>query len=275
MQYNPKQLDDNHNVSKTPILLEAFKLVGGMLAIFLVVYLVLGFSMDWAVMTITEETEDRYLAPWMASHKKFAPQEKAHPDEARYQKMLDSLTAEIPDKYITDDYRRKYVLQVNESETVNAFAVPGGRVILMSGLLDQAHSDDEVAFVIAHELGHFVHKDHLRGMGRGIVLVALSIMTGGDKNPATPFIIGALDAKDKQFNRYQETIADEFAVELMLGAGYDPKGGVEFMETLLDEQGDILTVVEGAMEFTSTHPATQNRLAHLKREIEMRRNGQG
>ena len=67
-----------------------------------------------------------------------------------------------------------YPLQVNlvESETPNAFAFPGGKIVVFSSLLDSVQSENGLAFVLAHELSHFQNRDHLRGMGRSIVFTA-------------------------------------------------------------------------------------------------------
>ncbi len=269
MKYTPPtQPPVENNITDVHPLFDAFRLVGGLLAAFLLVYIVLGTSMDWAVMNITEETEDKYLSSLGKASIPFKKGESSHPREQDLQVMITKLADVIPmNKKETSSYHRTYRLSVYNSDEVNAFALPGGEVIVLSGLIDKAHSDDEIAFVLAHELGHYKSKDHLRGMGRGIVLLSLSILAGGENNPAAPFIVSSLSLKDKQFSRQQESVADSFALRLMQDAGYDPNGGIEFMETLLEDSSK--TSIESALEILSTHPASSNRIEDLRNEIKL------
>ncbi len=66
-------------------------------------------------------------------------------------------------------------LAILEEESPNAFAVPGGAIYVTRGLLDSVESENELAFVLGHEIGHFRNRDHLRGLGRGLIVsLALS-----------------------------------------------------------------------------------------------------
>jgi Zn-dependent protease with chaperone function len=65
-------------------------------------------------------------------------------------------------------------VHVQPSTAVNAAALPGGHMLVFSGLLTEMRSENELAFVLAHELGHYAHRDHLRGLGRALVLMAAS-----------------------------------------------------------------------------------------------------
>jgi Zn-dependent protease with chaperone function len=66
-----------------------------------------------------------------------------------------------------------------QSDAVNAMAVPGGKMVVFSGLLDSLSSTNGLMFVLAHEVGHFKNRDHLRLMGRGIVLSILAMLALG------------------------------------------------------------------------------------------------
>jgi Zn-dependent protease with chaperone function len=60
-----------------------------------------------------------------------------------------------------------YKVSVHDQATVNAVALPGGNIIVFKGLLTELKSENEVAMILAHELGHYAHRDHLHGIGQG------------------------------------------------------------------------------------------------------------
>ena len=104
---------------------------------------------------------------------------------------------------------------VLSSSVPNAFALPGGKVYLLDGLLQKARNPDEVAGVIAHELGHVHHRDNLRKIiqeGGTSFLVGLLL---GDVIGATAVIFAARSVLDASYSREAEQRADAFAVETM------------------------------------------------------------
>src|SRR6185369_7835860 len=112
---------------------------------------------------------------------------------------------------------------VLEDETVNAFALPGGHVFVLTGLLKKSQSPDEVAGVLAHELGHVVLRHHLRTAMRSLgVGAAASVVLGDTGGLAALLASGSGQPLDLAFSRDQESEADEFAVELAATAGFDP-----------------------------------------------------
>ncbi len=142
-------------------------------------------------------------------------------------------------------------------ETPNAFAVPGGVMLITSGLIKSLNSENGLAFVVGHELGHFKHRDHLTGMGRGLGLMIAAAFLGlagsdGFGLDITKQMIG------NSFNRQQETAADNYSLELMQLAYGHFSGAEEFFKYILESkdawQGKIPS-------FLSTHPNPKERLA--------------
>jgi predicted Zn-dependent protease len=144
------------------------------------------------------------------------------------------------------------------SEAVNAAALPGGKIIVFSGLLAEAGSADEVAGVLAHEIQHVLHRDALRGLvGRlgGSAVTAL-ILGGGD----LAMIAGQAGALDQlAYGRDQERAADRDGVLLLTRAGLPPAALSAFLERLRAREGGKLP------EFLSTHPDTGARIVELRR----------
>ena len=148
-------------------------------------------------------------------------------------------------------------IEVLTSRIPNAVALPGGRIYLFDGMLDRAESPDEVAGVLAHELGHVVHRDGLRGLiqaGGSSFLIGLLF---GDVTGSGALILAARTLIDSAHTREAETMADTFAGDVMLGLGRSPKP----MGTLLfritgNQRGESL-------RFLNSHPVTEDRLDAL------------
>ena len=153
----------------------------------------------------------------------------------------------------------------NEKE-VNACAVPGGRIVVLSRLLKEAKSDDEIAGVLAHEFGHVIHRDSLRRLlHTGGLGLCLAIITGGAVNNDSLAVLipAAHRLESLNYSRTQEAAADNVAVDLTLKAGYKPEALIDFferMEKRYPSGGPILNAL------VSDHPMGADRVAAIKAE---------
>lgn len=149
-------------------------------------------------------------------------------------------------------------VRVINSKMVNAFAVPGQRIGIFRGLIDAADSADEVAGVLAHEMGHVVHRHPTEGVLRQLGLSAtLQLLVGGSG-------VGIEDAAGLgntlltlAYSRQAEAEADANALKILGGAGLDGHGLNRFF-LRLQQKGDISGVVPTLL---LTHPPTAERLA--------------
>lgn len=147
--------------------------------------------------------------------------------------------------------------QVLSTPIPNAIALPGGRVYLMDGLLQKAQSPDEIAGVLAHELGHVHHRDNLRLMiqtGGTSFLIGLLF---GDVTGAGAVIFVGRSVLDASYSREAERSADAFATEVMhkLGRSSKPMGELLFRVTGA-EKGKTISIL-------ANHPLTEDRLATM------------
>lgn len=139
----------------------------------------------------------------------------------------------------------------------NAFALPGGKVYLFEGLLEKAENPDEIAGVLAHELGHLQHRDSMRELihnGGTSFLIGLLF---GDITGSGALIFASRSLVTSSYSRDAETNADTFAIETMhkLGRPAKPMGELMFRVTG-KEGGKGLSIV-------SSHPLTEDRLARM------------
>jgi len=149
---------------------------------------------------------------------------------------------------------------VTESPEPNAFALPGGNVLVTSGLLAQARSENELAFVLAHELGHVEGRDPLRALGRGVLLgIALAELGGSDGAAVAG---SAAELGERAFSREQESAADRFALALVAAEYGHVAGATDFLERLPDAGAAGASGV--ATGWLATHPRSAERVAELE-----------
>jgi Zn-dependent protease with chaperone function len=150
-------------------------------------------------------------------------------------------------------------LGVINSRTPNAFALPGGRIIILNGILQASQTADEIAGALAHEMGHLAHHDGMKTLvesgGMGFVLGTVL----GDFAGATALLFASKTIVQASFSRDVESAADSYAVDTMRTLGRSPV-----------PLGDLLTRLTGSPSGGSlpslldSHPATPDRLAAMR-----------
>ena len=149
-------------------------------------------------------------------------------------------------------------VHVKQSDAVNAAALPGGHMVVFTGLLSEMTSENELAFVLAHELGHFAHRDHLRGLGRALVLMTASTILLGADNSVNSMIGQGMVLTELSFSRQQETRADEFALETLFRHYGHVADSTSFFSKI-PKDGD-----PGRFgHYFASHPQNQRRIDHL------------
>lgn len=143
----------------------------------------------------------------------------------------------------------------------NAFALPGGKVFVLRGLLDKAENPDELAGILAHELGHLKHHDNMRGLiynGGTSFLIGLLF---GDVTGSSAVIFASRSLVEASYSREAETAADTFAIEIMHALGRSPKPAAELMFRITGKEGG-----SGLTNILASHPLTEDRLARMTKE---------
>ncbi|MGY3440043.1 M48 family metallopeptidase [Bradyrhizobium sp. USDA 4473] len=139
----------------------------------------------------------------------------------------------------------------------NAFALPGGKVYLFDGLLEKAENPDEIAGVLAHELGHLRHRDSMRELihnGGTSFLIGLLF---GDVTGSGALIFASRSLVTSSYSRDAETNADTFAIETMHKLGRPAKPMGELMFRVTGKEGGK------GLSLVSSHPLTEDRLARM------------
>ncbi|HEY5627785.1 MAG TPA: M48 family metallopeptidase [Nitrospira sp.] len=165
---------------------------------------------------------------------------------------------------------------IDDDKMVNAFALPGGKVAIFTGILKHTKDDAGLATVMGHEIAHALQRHGVERMSRSIVdqiaqLGALGAAASGHTNGAAiQGLLGAYGVNvSLPFNRKQESEADFVGLRLMAEAGYDPRAAVPFWERMSGCPRQMIDKVcfrsqHAIPEFLSTHPSDLTRINQIE-----------
>ena len=171
--------------------------------------------------------------------------------------------------YALKDY--KWEFNLIESEEKNAWAMPGGKVVVYEGILPIAKDEAGLAVVMGHEIAHAIAKHGNERMSQGLIaqMGGMALSKALEEKPGktrqlwmTVFGVGAQFGVMLPFSRLQETEADHLGLIFMAIAGYDPDEAVEVWKRMAQMK-------EGQTppEFLSTHPSDETRIRKIKETI--------
>ncbi|HOV59904.1 MAG TPA: M48 family metallopeptidase [Candidatus Hydrogenedentes bacterium] len=247
---------------------DAFILLGCLLFLGVMAFYAVLLTVNWLVTLIPPETESRIFAP--IALEQFLPMRNEDPSNREtwgtWKETMERLRAHPAVLPLS------YRLVLVESDQPNAFAIPGGTIAVTSALVD-AIGDDRVAIamVLGHELGHFAHRDHLRGLGRSITLgLLISVLFGNDFG-----MLGnaAINLVELRYSRRQEEAADLFSARLLL----DTLGTVDNIDGFFRRMAEQEQLPRWAYMF-STHPHPEERIRALEtfaRQYRSKQSGAG
>ncbi|MUG91433.1 M48 family metalloprotease [Scytonema sp. UIC 10036] len=151
-----------------------------------------------------------------------------------------------------------YTFQVVQDDSINAFATAGGYVYVTTGLLRAADNEAQLAAVLAHEIGHIASRHSIEQMRQTAITRGLANAAGLDRSTAVQ--LGVELALQRPRSRKDEYEADRRGIQTLARAGYDPRAMIAFLQKLRNQPTPPT--------FLSTHPAPDDRIAALKREID-------
>lgn len=230
--------------------------VGGVV---LAVVLGLWFGSDLVV----ELAVDRIPVEWEQKLGESAYQDfLAHQDvmkEGPAVAAVQEMTRRLADAIPGNPYH--FTVTVVKSDVVNAFALPGGYVVVFTGLMKKAQNGEEVAGVLGHELNHVLQRHGLERIVKNVGLMTIVAIVFGDQQGLVGLMreVG-VELLTLRFGRAQETEADLTGLRLLHRAKIDPRGMITFFERLAEHEN-------GRIELLSTHPMSTTRGERLKAEL--------
>lgn len=163
------------------------------------------------------------------------------------------------------DSRYPFKFHIVEDPTLNAFAIPGGHVVLHTGLLLAADTPEEVAGVLAHEIAHVTQRHSFRSMVSSLGMSQLIQAFFGDSSGLLAVLANSSGfLMDRKFSRDYERDADDKGWEYLMRANIQPEGMIEFFRKLQAEEEQSVGGAGTALSLISTHPATQERMDFLQ-----------
>jgi predicted Zn-dependent protease len=166
------------------------------------------------------------------------------------------------------DSEMNWEMAILETNELNAFVMPGGKIVIFEGILRAARDQHQLAAVIGHEIAH-VTAEHTKrkllqgGKGMEVGIQVAAVLLGGGNYGAQytaqeMLNQGAMYGLLLPYKRGQETEADVIGLEFMAKAGFDPRAAVPLWQNMEKQSGG-----EGPAEFASTHPSPDNRIESL------------
>ena len=260
MKFVSRTPDDGVNVSKQHPLREAVELLAGVAIVGTLALVALSFLAEFLILRIPPEYEARYFDQGWADS--LASEALDSQTTLQLQELTDRIASHWPD--------RPYPLRVGitDDPEPNAFALPGGTILVTRGLLKLSKTENELAFVLGHEVGHFRNRDHLRNLGRQVtVALAVAVLSGSSVSGSVDILGLAQTVAERSFSRDQESAADEFGLQALYAEYGHVQGADEFFEKM--PRDDMLTGGRLGRYF-STHPVGDDRIEALNQLAETR-----
>jgi predicted Zn-dependent protease len=176
-----------------------------------------------------------------------------------------------PLKQVAGEKSDDLTFYIATSENLNAFALPGGKIILNSGTILNAARPEELYGVLAHEISHVTLRHTTRQMISVFgVYMAVDLILGNIIGTVAAVGQGASYLLQQGFSRDQEREADQQGLAYLLEAGIDPRGIIEFFNRIEREKAahETLSEIDKNLSFLSTHPTSRERISDLSRQIE-------
>ena len=246
-------IEDNDNVSKTNVLSEFFFLLLGIFLICLAIYASADFIAGIAIDNMSNEKQVKIEKMLSDSRIKTI---KVHPEKIQrliqIKKQIVSMDKNLQGK-------SKFPIYEADMKEINAFVMPDGKIYFTRGLLDRINDEQILTFVLAHELGHYAPRDHLKSIGRQLISATLlSLITFGQKDMAS-VVSGFSTADSITHSQKQEKMADLYANNIILKLYGTNQGAIDFFEFLKKEEK-----LPEILYYISSHPSNDQRINLLK-----------
>ncbi len=246
---------DNINVTEKNPLGELGKILVGLAVILISVYLLI-FTVSGVILINLPEVKRTHIEELLTKNCKQTPMEISAEDRNRLE--------EIKNKILNADpkFPKTPRIEINivKNNDINAYSYPNGDIDITEKLFEELKSDEELAFILAHEMGHYKHKDHLmhlrRNIANGATIILFSIFnTNSHINTAAS---SSFKLTELSFSRQDETNADKYAIDILNNLYGNARAGIKVMEILKEKN-------KFNIEFLSTHPDLDRRIEYIEK----------
>ena len=263
--YVPKEITEEVNVTPANPLVNLAYLMATVTFVGALIYGSLGLVASRLATRMDPKTEESIGAAMTAA----LPFEQATDDSrvAYLEDLLADLEADIPNTTLGEATYPPLKVGILDTEVENAMVTAGSYLFVTDGLLQNVESENELAFVLAHELGHLQYRDPLRALGRSLVWITLSSLLGLGQGGDT--VAGMVNLAELSYSRGQETAADDYALELIVTRYQHADHSLGFFQRAQAEEHDWGALSKVA-EWQQTHPLTGDRIRRLERTLDQK-----
>lgn len=247
-------INDNDNVSKTSDMKEFLTLAIAGALIFAAIFLCFDLLSNIYITCMSPKQQvkiESFISPLVKKPLKV--------NDSKYEKKM-AYAQYIKQKIVGADKnlqnRSNFGLFIVRDKSVNAFVEPDGNIYFTTGLLDETKDSEELSFVLAHELGHYAYRHHLKTVSRGVTLAALAtIFTGGQNESLNGTIQNLVNITSIKYSQQQEIEADLYANNVIKQLYGENDGAIEFFKNIEKKS----KYPEFLLLF-STHPLPKDRI---------------
>ena len=246
-------IEDNVNISKTSDIKEFFILTTAIIVMVCGIFFVSDIVMQIFINNMSYQTQ-RKIENFLNEDSKHTNQStKANQKEIlelqKIQKKLEANDLELK-KF------KKLEIGISDNKEINAYIYPNGEIYFTKGILKELKSEDQKAFVLAHEIAHYKNRDHLKSIGRSILALATINLIGlGGGEFTTKIMYSIYNINDLKYSQKQEIEADKYAGKLIKKIYGTNKGATEFFK-LIDQKQHFPEFIH----YFSTHPSPSTRI---------------
>lgn len=214
-----------------------------------------------------------WLMPWIGERvaMNFSKEYEIELGESMYQATMATAKVDSAKTRILNEFYKKlnyavdYPVKITviEAQEVNAFAIPGGHIVVHDAILEGMKTPEELAALLGHEASHIAKRHSLRSMFRGFARRMFILLLTGNDTGIVGYLAANADAlKGLQYSRSLETEADNEGMKLMAGSGLSAEGMLQLMNMLQQE-----TAGKEPAAFMSTHPVFEDRLENIRTQM--------
>ncbi len=244
MKYSAKLPKEGINTPKENFLLSFFKLIISLFLSIIVFYIIITIIINTTINYLPSSYEKK-LVHFIRDHMSI----KKYEQDRYLQSVLNKMQkcSKIP-------YKVK--IYKEEKDEINAFALPSGEILITSALLSKMKNENELAFVIGHELGHLKHKDNFKDFTKTLIFSTISLFLGDEYRQ---ILFSTLNITKSRYSQSQELSADQFGIDDVACAYGGVNGVDQFFKNMKkkDKWRYIL----------SDHPDFQKRIKEMKLHI--------
>lgn len=249
-------ITNNVNVSKTNDLKEFFRLLCGLVLIFFLIFFISDIFSNIFINSMSDETQLKIESMLGEKYDDYVLDKK-------YQEKFDTLKR-IRETIIQNDSemqnKSKFPIIIVKHDMINAWIVPNGTIRVTTSLLNENLSEEEMFFVLAHEIGHYKHRDHLRTLSRRLILkLAFTITFHIESQDFNKIAESVSKLENIRHTRTQERNADNYASEMSIKVYGNNNGGIQLMKKI-DEKRDYPEF----LDYISDHPSNNDRIKQLR-----------